>query len=127
MLPVIPESVKLRRRGSCVPTVIACLPHLKHGRDFVIEGWVSFGDRGWEHQHTWMLVDGIIFDPSLVQFEHLQTFSKPLHRRQGWINTVREYRSNCADLSRWWIERCLSFGVTPSALPNLRVIGGPSR
>jgi hypothetical protein len=74
MLPVIPESVKLRRRGSCVLTIIACLPHLKHGRDFVIEGWMIFGDRGWEHQNTWMLVDGIIFDPrscSLNIYKHL--------------------------------------------------------
>ena len=72
--------------------------------------------RGWDN-----------FRSALVQFEHLQTSSKPLHRRQGWVNTVREYRSNCAELSPWWIERGLSFGVTPSALPNLRVIGLPSR
>jgi hypothetical protein len=48
-------------------------------QDFVIEGRVSFGDRGWIHEHTWMIIDGRIFDPSFVQFEQLKSFSKPLH------------------------------------------------
>ena len=79
MFPVIPAAVKLHRRGSCVPTVIACLPHLMDDQDFVIEGRVSFGDRGWIHEHTWMIIDGRIFDPSFVQFEQVKSFSKPLH------------------------------------------------
>jgi hypothetical protein len=30
------------------------------------------------HEHTWMVIDGEIFDPSLVQFEKLKSFPKPI-------------------------------------------------
>ncbi len=114
MFPVIPDAVKLHRRGSCVPTVIACLPYMKDGRDFVIEGWVRFGNRGWKHEHTWMIIGGKVFDPSLVQFEQLQAFPNPLHRLQERGIPVREYRRAWRDaLSPWWIDRCRSFGVSP--------------
>jgi len=46
MLPEIPGTVMLHRRGSCVPTVIACLPQLKD-EDVVIgvgEVWKSRSD-----------------------------------------------------------------------------------
>jgi hypothetical protein len=77
MLPEIPGTVKLHWRGSCVPTVIACLPQLKD-EDAVIEGWGRFGNHGPMHEHTWMVIDGEIFDPSLVQFEKLKSFPKPI-------------------------------------------------
>ena len=47
MLPEIPGTVMLHGRGSCVPTVIACLPQLKDedvGDRGVGEVWKSRSD-----------------------------------------------------------------------------------
>jgi hypothetical protein len=111
MLPQVPNTVKLHRRGSCVPTVIACLPQLKDD-DCVIEGWVRFGNHGPVHQHTWMMTEEGVFDPSLVQFAKLKSFPKPLQRTPERVMTVSEYRCTWRGaISPWWIDRCRSFGV----------------
>jgi len=115
MLPEIPGTVMLHRRGSCVPTVIACLPQLKD-EDVVIEGWVRFGKHGPMHEHTWMVIEGEIFDPSLVQFEKLKSFPKPLQRVAERIMTASEYRRTWRQaISPWWIDRCRNFGVSVSS------------
>lgn len=113
MLPTLPETLKLDRPGSCVPTAIACFPQLKDGRDFVIEGWVRFGKRGRLHEHTWMEIDGQTFDPSLVQFRRLRNFEQGPSRQYAKIMTPAEYEFHylCAMVSPWWRARLQEFGV----------------
>lgn len=113
MLPKLPETVKIERPGACVPTAIACLPQLKDGRDFVIEGWVQFGARGRQHEHTWMVVADEIFDPSIVQFRRLRHYDKGPRRQFRKVLTVDEYRAHCllALCNPFWRARLTSFGV----------------
>jgi hypothetical protein len=112
MLPTILNTIKIHRPGSCVPTAIAYLPQLKDGRDYVIEGWVQFGERGQQHEHTWMVVDGQIFDPTIIQFRRLRHYDKGPRRQFSKVMPVEEYRFWWR-LSRspWWIARLRSFGV----------------
>jgi hypothetical protein len=109
-VPEIPASIKCRRRGSCVPAMLCCLPQLVEGRDFVVEGWICFD--GQRHEHTWMLIDGEVFDPTVVQFLRFRGFPgghlyipktkfTPLEIKLNWQ----------ANKSAWWRNRLASFGV----------------
>jgi hypothetical protein len=112
MLPTLPDTIKLHTPGSCVPTAIACLPQLKDGRDYVIEGWVRFGDRGHMHEHTWMVVAGQTFDPSIIQFRRLKGYDKGPRRQFSKVMPVEEYRIHWQlTRSPWWLARLRSFGV----------------
>ena len=68
----LPKSFRCWRRSSCVPAAIVLLPQLQHSRDFIIEGYVCLGNDPRRHEHTWMEVDGAIFDPTLIQFRRFR-------------------------------------------------------
>lgn len=109
-LPEIPASIQCGRRGSCVPVALFCLPQLVMGRGFFVEGWVSFGTG--KQEHTWMLIDGEIFDPSLVQFRRFKNYAAgPTYTaRVVWSPADVRYIW-AGKRSAWWRERLTSFGV----------------
>lgn len=110
VLPFIPASLRCDRRGSCVPVALYCLPKLVEGRDFIVEGWVSFGGR--KQDHTWMTVAGELYDPTLIQFRRFKMFHRGPAYTIGATYSPAEYRGfwYCTK-SSWWRERLQDFGV----------------
>ena len=114
----------LSRRGSCVPAAIEMLPGLIEGRDFIVEGKVRFTSRKWE-KHTWMEIDGEVYDPSILQFSHFKGYPRveySVERRLG-INEFRAIwqvvagKGSC--LRAFWQDRLQSFGVNPHIHTNI--------
>lgn len=111
--PAIPASVKCGRRGSCVPVALFCLPQLVESRDFVVEGWVSFGTG--KQEHTWMLVDGKVFDPSLAQFRRFKSYAAgPAYTARVVWSPSEVRRIWASTKSDWWRRRLSTFGVPRS-------------
>jgi hypothetical protein len=110
-MPDIPASIRCGRRGSCVPVALYCLPQLVEGRDSIVEGWVSFGSSG-NQQHTWMHVDGVIFDPTIIQFRRFKEFSAGARYDSILIMPPSQYRDQwLSQKSPWWRYRLQLFGV----------------
>lgn len=110
-MPKIPASIRCGRRGSCVPVALYCLPQLVEGRDFITEGDVSFGS-SLQQQHTWMLIDGVIFDPTIIQFRRFKEFSAGTRYDSVLIMSPSQYRvSWLSQKSPWWRERLQLFGL----------------
>jgi hypothetical protein len=106
----IPASIRCDRRGSCVPVTLFCLPQLVEGRDFVIEGWVSFGTT--KERHTWMVIDGKIFDPSLVQFCRFKNYAFGPTYMARFKHTPVDFRRYWDGYKSFsWRARLASFGV----------------
>lgn len=110
-LPEIPASIKCGRRGSCVPVALFCVPLLVEGRDFVVEGCVSFGTG--KQEHTWMLIGGKIYDPTLIQFRRFKSYSAgPTYTSHAmWSPTEMRQIIWASKKSDWWRERLASFGI----------------
>ena len=108
----LPPTLKLSRLSACIPTVIALLPHLMDGRDFVLEGWIRFSTRGWWHEHTWMQVDGQVYDPSIIQFKRLKTYSASPFRDILRRIPCRLYKEEwMLSINEFWRKRLKEFGV----------------
>lgn len=109
-LPEIPASIKCGRRGSCVPAALYCLPQLVEGRDYIVEGWVSFGGR--KQEHTWIVIYETIFDPTIIQFRRFRHYPAGPQYITKLRHTPAEMRVIWrATKSLWWRERLASFGV----------------
>jgi hypothetical protein len=111
IMPEIPVSIRCSRRGSCVAAALYCVPQLAEGQDLILQGYVSFGS-GREQEHTWMQVEGVIFDPTVIQFRRFKHFSDGPN--YVCVRSMRpsEYRASWLSLkSTWWRERLEFFGV----------------
>lgn len=109
-VPEIPASIQCGRRGSCVPVALFCLPQLVMGRDFVVEGWVSFGAE--KQEHTWMLIGEEVFDPSLVQFRRFKNYmAGPTYTARVVWSPADVRHIWAGKKSAWWLKRLASFGV----------------
>jgi hypothetical protein len=104
----LPPFFDKRRRGSCVPAVVTLLSQLEQGRDFIYEGYVVL-DTGKHDEHTWMEIEGILFDPTAAQYRKRQREYIVVKRF-----TVSAYREQWRRArSHWWDERVRSFGGVP--------------
>jgi hypothetical protein len=112
MLALDPR-VRIDRRGSCVPTALYCIPFLNQERDVIVEGWVSFPPSTRKHQHTWLIIDGELYDPSLVQFKRMRFFSADRVRRseKQRMSPAKYFVSFALALDDFWRERLRRFGV----------------
>lgn len=110
-IPEISPLIRCSRRGSCVPAALYCLPQLVEGRDFILEGWISFGSSG-RLEHTWMQADGVRFDPTIIQFRRFGEFSAGPLYQPAFIMPPSQYRDRwVSQKSLWWRERVQLFGV----------------
>jgi len=80
-------------------------------RDFIVEGWISFGSSG-RQEHTWMQIDGVRFDPTIIQFRRFREFSAGPRYESVLIMPPSQYLDRWLfQKSLWWHERLRLFGV----------------
>jgi hypothetical protein len=112
--------IRTNQLGSCVPTALYCIPDLKDGRDLVIEGTVRFPPSKAKDRHTWLIINGQLFDPTLVQFARRRHFDaaavirEEVHR----LEPSDYLAAFCVGYNQFWHDRLIRFGVDP-----MRVIG----
>jgi hypothetical protein len=104
------------RRGSCVPAAMVLCRDMVSGRDFVVEGLVRFGSDIREHEHTWVEINGIVYDPTFIQFRRFFRYGSPQYTVVRRID-VGEYRllSRSALGIGFWRSRLYQFGVIHEA------------
>ena len=113
-MPVLPKGFKYWWRGACVPAALLVMGQLVEGRDFVVQGMVRFARRDigacW-HEHTWMEIDGEIYDPTLVQFRVLKSFRPDPFRNVVVRFGADDWRRQVAQRDLlFWAARVCEFG-----------------
>jgi len=111
----LPDGFKRSQRGSCVAAVLTLLSGLTYD-DQVIEGYVLSGRL--KHEHTWLEVNGIFFDPTAEQFSKLICWQEmPMRYQVKRRYSIAEYTvlGMLYQLlgNPGWHERVQSFGGCP--------------
>jgi hypothetical protein len=111
----VPEGVQVWKRGSCVPVAMLCLQHLVYPRDLVVEGYVRFRS-DWQ-EHTWMEIDGKIFDPTFIQFRRFKGYPRAERKiKNTFPPPYYKQQVEFAMLDRMWRERVQLFGILPEEI-----------
>lgn len=127
-MELLPEKYEVSRLGSCMlAALLICVNLIESGRNNieVVEGWIQYLDEDGEYdlslrfQHTWILADGELIDPTFEQFSSytkdyfFERLIKKVYPAKLYVST---FEMNDSDPSKYFSDR-----IVPDYVKSLLV------